>query len=67
MYRLIFTAPVVPAFPKPSSSQELVPKFVGPLEGSPSPAWSQQAFGGNPPLKSSKFGGAIATQGVVKR
>ena len=64
VYKFILTAPVVPTFPKPSVNQELDPKSVGPVEGSPLLATSQHSFGGNPDSKSSKFGGIISQQAV---
>ena len=66
VYKLIFTAPVVPTFPKPSVNHELVPNPVGPVDGSPSPAWFQHVFGGNPAVKSSNDGATIAEHGVEK-
>ena len=64
--RFTLAAPVVPTFPNPSCVQLLVPIPVGPVPGSPSPAWSQHAFGGNPLEKSSNCDGTKAAHGVVK-
>ena len=66
MNRFTFTAPVVPEFAKPSVIQLLIPRPVGPVPGSPSPACSQQALGGNQLEKSSNCDGTKAAHGVVK-